>query len=115
VPSFNDPNWELLKNDYLASVPEFFYLITDGQVVYFERRANNSWRQLSNAWTGRFDRMINHWIPHNSYQNGDIVVYGITGTNTYRYFRMRNGVDAGQTAGIPPFSLAGSIYWEPIR
>ena len=116
APSMSNPAWTLLRYELFAQVPEVFFMFDDmGRVTHFEQRDDGTWLKLSNAWIGSFGVMVNRWNAHNNYRLGDIVVYGTTLTNTYRYFRIREGTNASLATGVSPMSPAGNVFWEPVR
>jgi len=124
TPALTSPHWQMLRYELFSTVPNFFYMQSGGgQAIYFEINPGSAWRQVYNAWIGSSEvaastggnTMINHWMPQNAFQNGDIVVYEDTETNTFRYFRLRAGVNANLASGISPFSPAGNMFWQPIR
>ncbi|MCL2177706.1 MAG: hypothetical protein FWB72_07205 [Firmicutes bacterium] len=123
-PTVDSDRWVLLNAGIFEDIPEFFWMRdNDGNIVYFEATPYRPWRVIQNAWVGGAEiagitggnTMINFWNENNTYTPGSIVVYGITATNTYRYFILRAGVTASEVMGIPPHSPAGSMFWQPIR
>ncbi|MCL2862093.1 MAG: hypothetical protein FWE22_06755 [Firmicutes bacterium] len=114
-PALGNLYWNLLGEALHTSVPDFFYMISDGEVFYFEQSAYGPWMRHRNAWHGKVGtQMVNYWYRHNFYNSGDIVVYGTTLHNLNRFFRMREGVNARLAVGISPMSNAGMAFWEAI-
>ncbi|MCL2256274.1 MAG: hypothetical protein FWC11_05395 [Firmicutes bacterium] len=114
-PSISSADWQLLGEALHLSVPAFFFMVNDGEVFYFEQNPYGPWRRHQNAWHGKVGtEMLNYWYQHNSYQPGDIVVYGTTATNLNRFFRMREGINTRLAVGISPMSNAGRAFWEAI-
>jgi len=91
----------------------FVYSVTDGVVSYYQTNLLGGIRKLSPAWIGGGSAMIYHFQTENTYTPGDIVVYGSTLTNTYRYFQMRTGVNGAIAKGKSPMS-DGKEFWQPI-
>jgi hypothetical protein len=106
--------WQMLNQETQHDA-RFVYMARGGTVVYLDTESDSGWLELSNAWIGgTYDTMFYHFSVNNIYQPGDIVVFGSTLTDTYRYFRFRAGANPIQAAGLLPSSPMGLMFWEPI-
>jgi hypothetical protein len=114
-PALGSGDWLPLNiNNYI--VPDYFYMNDEnGRPMYFTVAADGNWNELLPAWTGHSQNIRYHWCKFNTYYPGDIVCYGITGTHTYRYFRLMGGENAAFAAGVPPHSPTGNLFWEEVR
>ena len=110
------------KPDGIAS-GYYFRAKPSGGYVYYELTVSGTSIiefEIQNAWVGTIGAvgsqpMRYYYSASNRYEAGDIVVHGITATNTYRYFRLRTGVNPDLAIGADPMSNVGKIYWEAVR
>jgi len=94
---------------------EIVYFELDDEILYFATNRGDNLFHLSTAWIGGSEIIRYHWNVNNEYQEGDVVVFGTTQLNTYRYFRLRPGILPGNTRGISPMSHLGRQIWQPLR
>lgn len=97
-----------------VEMPDYIYVADGERVTYFVTDRGERWFALSPAWIGGSNQMQYRWNENNDYRSGDIVVFGITTTNTYRYFKMRAYVNTTYATGLSPMSPQGRLFWEPI-
>ncbi|MCL2621648.1 MAG: hypothetical protein FWD32_01280, partial [Firmicutes bacterium] len=99
------PAWTLL-NANTNTVPDYVYIDNNGTISYMHT-VGAVWRVLANAWTGTQPNMVYFWNAGNNYAIGDIVVYGTTLTNMYRYFTL--------TAAVRGANPMEDLSWQEIR
>ena len=99
----------------ISKESDVVYFEVDGQPFYYSTDRGDSLFHLSTAWVGGSNKIQYYWDANNEYQVGDVVVFGETRVNTYRYFRLRPGFSPENTRGISPMSPLGRQMWQPLR
>lgn len=110
VPGLNVGDWQLM-NAPTGNIDFASYVINAGNVIYYQM-INGHPSVVNNAWIGPGDIMNYHYDAHTTYASGDVVVFGVTATNMYRYFRY---IGAAPSMGVEPMSSAGNTIWLPFR
>ncbi|MDD3999751.1 MAG: hypothetical protein PHX62_02500 [Bacilli bacterium] len=130
VPANNAWAWEevLPFNGSVAS-GKHVYTLGDNDEVHFWKALKNTtnipstlsastgdYHEIKNGWISPVrDEIINHWVNHNLYQNGDTVTYGSDNALRYRYYRsIKTSLGEAPMLVVAGEEVLNQEYWEEI-
>ncbi len=74
------------------------------------------WQEFSNGWIAT-GKLSSHYFAHNTYAKDDTVIYGVSATLQYRYYKAKTAVPADQPPLIKSSTgklIVNSDYWDRV-